>query len=107
MDLRDVEARYGFPYMVIHRSDLHGTFLRACQAAGATLVNNKKAERFENTADGALVTFADGSQVEAPIVIAADGAVLEGPPAGGAGRAGELGIRRLPPRRADRAGGQQ
>ena len=29
LDLRDLARRYGFPYMVIHRSDLHGIFLRA------------------------------------------------------------------------------
>ncbi|MFC7099496.1 hypothetical protein ACFQQB_02745 [Nonomuraea rubra] len=36
LDLHDVERRYGFPYMVIHRSDLHGTLLRACREAGWT-----------------------------------------------------------------------
>ena len=29
LDLRDLHDRYGYPYMVIHRSDLHGTLLRA------------------------------------------------------------------------------
>ena len=32
LDLKDVEARYGAPYVVIHRSDLHGVLLRACRA---------------------------------------------------------------------------
>lgn len=73
LDLLDVERRYGFPYMVIHRSDLHATFLRAAQAAGVNLVNDKLAVTFENTADGARVEFEDGTSVEAPIVIAADG----------------------------------
>ncbi|WP_221629374.1 FAD-dependent oxidoreductase [Humibacillus xanthopallidus] len=36
LDLKDVEARYGAPYLVIHRSDLHGALLRACQGAGST-----------------------------------------------------------------------
>src|SRR5436309_1419343 len=39
LDLRDLRKRYGFPYMVIHRSDLHATFLRSCQRAGVELVN--------------------------------------------------------------------
>ena len=73
LDLKDLERKYGFPYMVIHRSDLHGIFLRACQRAGVDLVNNQKAVAFENTDTGARVTFADGHTEEAPLVIAADG----------------------------------
>jgi 2-polyprenyl-6-methoxyphenol hydroxylase-like FAD-dependent oxidoreductase len=41
LDLRDLERRYGFPYMVIHRSDLHGIFLRACQRAGVELLTDQ------------------------------------------------------------------
>lgn len=37
LDLRDLERRYGFPYMVIHRSDLHGIFLRASPASTASI----------------------------------------------------------------------
>lgn len=33
LDLRDLERRYGFPYLVIHRSDLHALFLDACRDA--------------------------------------------------------------------------
>jgi len=40
LDIVDVERRYGFPYMVIHRSDLHATLLRACQRAGVDLVTS-------------------------------------------------------------------
>ena len=73
LDLRDLERKYGFPYMVIHRSDLHGIFLRACQRAGVDLVNSQSAVSFDNTDHGARVTFADGHTEEAPLVIAADG----------------------------------
>src|SRR5476649_1013736 len=32
IDLRDVfRSRFGNPYAVVHRGDLHGVFLRACQ----------------------------------------------------------------------------
>jgi hypothetical protein len=34
LDLADLERNYGFPYMVIHRSDLHRTFLRAAEEHG-------------------------------------------------------------------------
>ena len=73
LDLKDLERKYGFPYMVIHRSDLHGIFLRACQRVGVDLVNNQKAVAFDNTDTGARVTFEDGHTEEAPLVIAADG----------------------------------
>lgn len=73
LDLKDLERRYGFPYMVIHRSDLHGIFLRACQRAGVDLVNHQRAVSFENTDRGAAVTFEDGHTEEAAVVIAADG----------------------------------
>lgn len=73
LDLRDLERRYGFPYMVIHRSDLHAMLLRACERAGVDLVTSQKAVAYENTADGARVTCAAGHVEEARVVIAADG----------------------------------
>lgn len=73
LDLRDLEQRYGFPYMVIHRSDLHGTLLRACQRVGVDFVTNAYAQTYENTPNGAKVTFKDGTEAEAEVVIAADG----------------------------------
>ncbi|MEV4098799.1 FAD-dependent monooxygenase [Nonomuraea sp. NPDC049649] len=73
LDLADLERRYGFPYMVIHRSDLHGIFLRACRRAGVDLVTDARATGYENTASGARVLLAGGRAEEARIVIAADG----------------------------------
>ncbi len=73
LDLLDLERRYGYPYMVIHRSDLHGIFLRACRRAGVDLVTGQRAVGFENTARGAAVTFEDGHVEEAAAVVAADG----------------------------------
>ncbi|WP_030937128.1 FAD-dependent oxidoreductase [Streptomyces sp. NRRL S-646] len=73
VDLRDMERRYGFPYMVIHRSDLHGVLLRGCERAGVDLVTGTRCESYENFEGGARVTFADGRTDEAEVVIAADG----------------------------------
>ncbi|MFI0720873.1 FAD-dependent oxidoreductase [Streptomyces sp. NPDC021224] len=73
LDLRDLERRYGFPYMVIHRSDLHGILLRACGRAGVELLTDRTVTGYENTAEGALVRLADGSAQQAPLVVAADG----------------------------------
>jgi salicylate hydroxylase len=49
LDLKDMEQRYGTPYMVIHRSDLHGLFLRACQDAGVDLRTSQHVTGYENT----------------------------------------------------------
>ncbi|MHA6511226.1 FAD-dependent oxidoreductase [Tessaracoccus sp. Z1128] len=73
LDLERVEERYGFPYMVIHRSDLHGIFLRAAQRQGVELIGGRKCVAYQNADGGARVTFADGSTDEADVVIAADG----------------------------------
>ncbi|ULR55644.1 FAD-dependent oxidoreductase [Streptomyces deccanensis] len=73
LDLADLERRYGSPYLVIHRGDLHGILLRACRRADVELVNGAHCTAYENTPYGARVTFADGTTDEAEAVIAADG----------------------------------
>ncbi|TMR17702.1 FAD-binding protein [Nonomuraea turkmeniaca] len=72
LDLRDVERRYGFPYMVIHRSDLHGTLLRACQRAGVDLVNDVTVTGYEQADGGAVAVHAGGREF-GEVVLAADG----------------------------------
>jgi 2-polyprenyl-6-methoxyphenol hydroxylase-like FAD-dependent oxidoreductase len=47
LDLRDMEHRYGTPYMVIHRSDLHGLFLQACREAGVDLRTGQHVTAYE------------------------------------------------------------
>jgi salicylate hydroxylase len=73
LDLRDLERKYGFPYVVIHRTDLHAIFLRACRRAGVELLNNQKVVGYEKTPEGAKAIFEDGHVEEAEVVIAADG----------------------------------
>ncbi|WP_443080526.1 FAD-dependent oxidoreductase [Streptomyces sp. PTD5-9] len=73
LDLRDLEKRYGYPYLVIHRSDLHGLLLRACRRAGVELVTDAQVISYENADGGARVTLASGERHEAGVVIAADG----------------------------------
>jgi len=86
---RAVEARYGAPYLTLHRGDLHAALAAIVPAdtvhMGKTLVRI--------AADGArtALAFADGSEILADAVIGADGVhslvrehVLE--PAGGADR---------------------
>ncbi|WP_406314146.1 FAD-dependent oxidoreductase [Streptomyces sp. NBC_00118] len=73
LDLRDLEKRYGYPYLVIHRSDLHGLLLRACERVGVELITDAQVTSYENTDGGARVTLASGATHEACVVIAADG----------------------------------
>jgi salicylate hydroxylase len=72
LDLDDVRERYGFPYLVIHRSDLHGTLLRACKRAGVELVTDVAVTAYEQLPDGAAAVHASGRE-EARVIVAADG----------------------------------
>jgi salicylate hydroxylase len=72
LDLRDVQARYGFPYVVIHRSDLHGILLRACRRAGVDLVTDVTVTGYEHLPEGAAAVHEEGREV-APVVLAAEG----------------------------------
>lgn len=73
LDLRDLERKYGFPYLVIHRSDLHSLFLEACRAAGVELVTEQHVIAYANYGDTATATTDTGAVHEASVVIAADG----------------------------------
>ncbi|WP_179258093.1 FAD-dependent oxidoreductase [Enemella evansiae] len=73
LDLRDLERRYGFPYLVIHRSDLHAMLLRACERSGVELVTSARVVGYDSAGERATVTLADGTAQQAPAVLAADG----------------------------------
>lgn len=73
LDLREMERRYGYPYMVIHRSDLHAMFLRAASRAGVELITNATIVDYTAGEGEATVHLEDGSTQTAPCVIAADG----------------------------------
>lgn len=69
----EFEERYGAPYVVIHRSDLHRILLEACQAAGVTLVNDVLVQKVETDGDRARAYSAKGEVFEADAILAADG----------------------------------
>lgn len=72
LDLIDVRERYGSPYVVIHRSDLHGTLLREAERLGVDLVT--RCAVTEVTADhGGATAISSGRSDSACVVIAADG----------------------------------
>ncbi len=66
--------RYGFPYLVMHRSDLLQILLDACTAeALITPENNRTVTGVELGDDSATVTCADGAVYRAGVVVGADG----------------------------------
>lgn len=69
----EFEERYGAPYVVIHRSDLHRILLEACQESGVTLLNGVFVEKVETEGDKARAFAANGDVYEADAVLAADG----------------------------------
>ncbi|MCC5971128.1 MAG: 3-hydroxybenzoate 6-monooxygenase [Pararhodobacter sp.] len=67
-------TRFGNPYAVVHRGDLHGVFLRACEDHDLIELRTS-AEVLGYEQDGASVTamMADGTQVTGAALIGADG----------------------------------
>lgn len=72
LDLRDTRERYGSPYVVIHRSDLHGTLLREAKRLGVDLVTSARVTGVEHRGRGAAA-LSPGRRDSAEVVIAADG----------------------------------
>jgi salicylate hydroxylase len=66
--------RYGFPFITIHRGDLHGVIARAVlQAKPDAIRLNHKCVGVKQVADRAELSFAAAAPVTAGIVIGADG----------------------------------
>lgn len=72
LDLSDVAERYGAPYLVVHRSDLHRILVDGCRAAGVELSTDTTVERVESDAEGAYA-FTTAGAMRAGLVVAADG----------------------------------
>ena len=66
--------RFGQPYGVTHRADIHGTFLKACQDSNLiTLENSRRVDFYEGRDDGITVTLDDGERVDGRALIGCDG----------------------------------
>ena len=67
----EIEARYGAPYLFLHRADLHAA-IEAMVPAGVVQLNWQLTDLQQN-AHRATLTFADGTRTHADAVIGADG----------------------------------
>lgn len=69
MERGDSRAKYGAPYVYIHRADLHQILLTVARDAGVKLQVNAPVVASEGT----TAILADGSRIEADVLIGADG----------------------------------
>jgi 3-hydroxybenzoate 6-monooxygenase len=69
---KDFIARYGAPYVVIHRSDLLNILVEACANAGVTL---RSATRVHDVviSDDTATVISDAGELTADLALAADG----------------------------------
>ncbi len=66
--------RYGQPYAVTHRADIHGAFLKACQSSNlVSLENSRRVDGYEDHGDHVAVTLENGERAEGRGLIACDG----------------------------------
>ena len=64
------QEQFGAPQLSIHRSDLHGLLRRGVED---TILTGARCVAVDGAASGATATFADGKQIEADVIIGADG----------------------------------
>ncbi len=66
--------RFKYPYIIVHRIDLHNVLLDACREHPlVTLVPDAMVTRFEDRGDGVSLTTEDGRTFEGALLIGADG----------------------------------
>jgi|HubBroStandDraft_5_1064220.scaffolds.fasta_scaffold40569_2 2-polyprenyl-6-methoxyphenol hydroxylase-like FAD-dependent oxidoreductase len=67
-------ARFKYPYIVVHRIDLHNVLLDACRQNGAIeLVSDAMVTGFEDRGDSVAVATADNRTFAGEAIVAADG----------------------------------
>ena len=70
----DFERRYGAPYIVVHRAELHEILLRHAVRAGVTVHVASKITKYDF--EGGAVTLESGQVGLADLVVAVDGASI-------------------------------
>ena len=71
LDFADAETRYGAPYLLLHRGDLHAALLSAVPAELISF--DKKLVALDAGSSGVTLRFADGTSAPADAVVGADG----------------------------------
>ncbi|WP_427968748.1 3-hydroxybenzoate 6-monooxygenase [Altererythrobacter sp.] len=70
----DFRKRFGYPYALVHRADLHNALLEACMADPAiTLRTGVTIEDVIDEGDGVTAIAASGERIEGAALIGADG----------------------------------
>ena len=69
----DFEARYGAPYLTVHRADLHAVLLDGLRGLDVDLQANRRLASFQQGADGVQAGTADGEAWGADALLGADG----------------------------------
>ncbi len=68
------QARFGQPYAVIHRGDMHGVLRQACMAQpGITLATGRAARDYSRIGQQVALYFEDGSSERGDVLVGADG----------------------------------
>ncbi|QPF85455.1 3-hydroxybenzoate 6-monooxygenase [Bradyrhizobium genosp. L] len=90
IDLGDTfRSRFGNPYAVVHRGDLHGVFLRACQSHELIELRvSSEVVGYQQEASSVTAKLANGERITGRLLIGADGlwsnirkqVVADGPP---------------------------
>jgi len=71
---QEMVERFGQPYAVIHRADLHHVLLDACAALpNVTLRNDFEVVRYDDAGDRVRVEAKSGKSLEGSLLVAADG----------------------------------
>ncbi len=66
--------RFGNPYAVVHRGELHGVLLRCCrESPRVTLTTGASIDRYDQDGASVTATLADGRRVTGGFLIGADG----------------------------------
>ena len=73
LDLTDFPARYGAPYLVLHRNDLLAALVEGCARGGVRLCTGASVVEVTDTGAAAVAVCADGREFSAQVAVGADG----------------------------------
>jgi salicylate hydroxylase len=76
LPLKDATARYGAPYVTIHRADLHGLLVQAARRQGVEVQSDATVLRVAQSADAVALDVMQQGQAQqhtASVAVAADG----------------------------------